>query len=94
MPVSASIIIDYDAKSRFERFWIEDTSYGSLPFIMPDQTHDGVPILDEDGNSILDEGGNPLLIAANWLVMFGQEAPQIAPWGVQFQASFQLNVMP
>lgn len=94
LPVSASIIVDYAQKSRFERFWNEDTAGGSLPFIMPDQTHDGLPLLDEGGAPILDEGGAPILVTANWLTRFGQEPPRITPWGIQFMASFQLDVLP
>lgn len=94
LPVSASIIVTYAQKSRFERFWIEETAYGSLPFIMPDQTHDGLPLLDGGGLPILDGGGLPILVTANWLVRFAQEAPQFTPWGLQFMASFQLDVLP
>jgi len=94
LPVSASIIVDYAQKSRLEQFWIEDTVYGSLPFTMPDQTHDGLPLLDGDGLPVLDGGGLPILVTANWLVRFAQEAPQFTPWGLQFMASFQLEVLP
>ncbi len=94
LQVSASLVVTYAQKSRFERFWEEETAGGSLPFIMPDQTHDGLALLDEEGNPILTGAGVPILITANWLARFGQEAPQITPWGLQFMASFQLEVLP
>jgi len=94
LPVSASTIVTYAQKSRLERFWIEETAYGSLPFIMPDQTHDGLPLLDGGGLPVLDGGGLPILVTANWLVRFAQEVPQFTPWGLQFTASFQLDVLP
>lgn len=94
LPVSASIIVTYAQKSRLERFWYEETGKGSLPFIMPDQTHDGLPLLDGGGLPVLDGGGLPILVTANWLVRFAQEAPQFTPWGLQFMASFQLDVLP
>lgn len=94
LPVAAAIIVTYAQKARLERFWTEETAYGSLPFIMPDQTHDGLPLLDGGGLPILDGGGLPILVTANWLARFAQEAPQITPWGLQFMAAFQLEVLP
>lgn len=95
LPVSASIIVDYANKSRLERFWSEETIQGSLPFIMPDQTHDGLPLLDGGGLPILDGGGLPVLVTANWLARFSENnGPQFTPWGLQFMAAFQLDVLP
>jgi hypothetical protein len=95
LPVSASIRLDYASKARFERFWYEDTEGGVLPFSIPDQTHDGLPLLDEDGNVVLAGlTGQPILVTANWLAMFAQEAPTLTPYGLEFRASFTLNVMP
>lgn len=94
LQVTAAMIVTYAQKARFERFWDDETAGGSLPFIMPDQTHDGLALLDGGGLPILDGGGLPILITANWLVRFGQEAPQVTPWGLQFQTSFQLDVLP
>lgn len=94
LPVSASIHVDYDQKSRLERFWNEETQGGSLPFIIPDQTHDGLALLDGSGNPILDGSGNPILISTNWLALFGEEAPKVTPWGIQFTVAFNLVVLP
>lgn len=94
LPVAAAMLLDYDAKARFELFWEEDTQGGILPFTIPDQTHDGIPLLDGSGNPVLDGSGELLLVTATWLAMFGQDAPTITPWGLQFSASFVINVMP
>lgn len=94
MPVSATLALDYDQKAMLERFWEEDTSGGALPFYIPDQSHDGIQLLDESGDPILTGGDSPLLITAKWLALFGEEAPKVTPWGLQFMASFTLMVMP
>jgi hypothetical protein len=95
LPVTATIILSYAQKSRLERFVDEETAGGSLPFTMPDQTHDGLPLLDGGGDPVLDGSGNPILITANWLARFSENGlPQYSPWGIQFMASFQLDVLP
>jgi len=93
LPVQATISLYYNQKARLERFWNEDTGGGALPFIIPDQTHDGLPMLDGDGLPILDGGGLPILVTANWLVLFAAP-PQIVPRGPIFSASLQLSVLP
>ncbi len=95
MPVSAAIIVDYARKARLERFWNEETGGGTLPFILPDQTHDGLALLDDDGVEIHDDDDAPILVTAYWLARFAENnGPQFTPWGLQFQASFQLDVLP
>lgn len=94
MPVTASILLNYAEKQRFEQFWYEDTEGGVLAFLLPDQTHDNVSLLDETGDPVLDTEGNPILVTAQWLAVFGQEAPTITPYGLQFTAAFTLNVLP
>jgi hypothetical protein len=94
LPVTASLHLTNADKARFEQFWYEDTGGGVLAFTIPDQTHDGLPILDGSGLPILDGSGLPILATATWLAMFGEEAPTITPWGLEFNASFTLNVLP
>ncbi|MFO1126381.1 MAG: hypothetical protein U1E25_14630 [Methylocystis sp.] len=95
LPITASIIIDETQKSRLERFWYEDTGGGTLPFVIPDQTHDGLPMLDNFGNPVITDAGAEILITANWLARFSENGgPQFTPWGLQFQAAFQLDVLP
>jgi hypothetical protein len=93
--VPAAIIIDYDGKARLERFVREEIVQGSLPFIFPDQSHDGVPFGDELVADLLDESGAVLIDTAKWLVMFAQnELPRYEPFGLAWKASFTLSVMP
>jgi len=93
MPVSATISLYYAQKVILERFWEDDVKNGSLPFSMPDQTHDGQPLLDENGDPVLDEFDDPVLISASWLVLFAAP-PVIVPRGPIFSASLQLSVLP
>lgn len=93
MPVVASMVVTYSQKSRLERLWNEESAGGSLPFIMPDQSHDGIPILTAGGVPLHTAGGIPVLITAKWLVIFASP-PQLTPWGIQWSAAMQLNVMP
>jgi len=94
MPVAAAIYASWDQKARFERFWAEDTSGGTLPFIMPDQSRDQVPLLASSGESLTTESGITILIVAKWLALFAREPPQITPMGVRFRISFQLEILP
>lgn len=73
----------------------EEIVQGSLPFIFPDQSHDGVPFGDELGADLLDETGAILIDSAKWLVMFAQnELPRYEPFGLSWKASFTLSIMP
>jgi hypothetical protein len=95
LPVTATITLSYAQKSRLERFVDEETAGGVLPFTMPDQTHDGLPLLDGNGLPLLDGGGLPVLVTATWLARFSENGlPQYTSWGIQFMASFQLDVLP
>lgn len=95
-PVAASFRVSPDGKARIERFWQEDIRGGSLPFRIPDQTHDGLPLLAGDGLMLLDDQGRPLFITAWWLVMAGDAPPSFTPLqrGLAYTASFPLMVMP
>jgi hypothetical protein len=93
--ISAAIIVDYDGKSRLERFVVEETEDGSLPFIFPDQSHDAVAFGDELGAELTDESDTVLIDTATCLVMFAQnELPRYEPFGLSWKASFTLTVMP
>lgn len=95
IPVSATLHLTLTNKARFERFWTEETDDGTIPFLIDDQTRDLVPLVTSGGSILLDVYGNPVLVAAKWLAMFGQDGPTITPvGGVQYRASFTLNVMP
>lgn len=95
-PVSAAFKVSADGKARIERFFSEEVGGGSLPFLMPDQTHDGLALVTEDGLQLLDDGGRPFVNTAWWLVMFGDSVPtfQTRNRGVSYIASFPLVVLP
>lgn len=93
-PVSASIIVTYGQAAILERFWEDDTKGGSLPFYIRDQRNDGLPILEGNNLPILEGNGLPILISSRWLVLFGEGGVELRSWGLQFQATFQLLVMP
>jgi len=94
LPVTASLYVTRSQKSRFERFWNEETSGGVKAFILPDQTHDGALLLSSTG-PLLTSSGVPLLMTATWLAMFATDPPSFTPMnGGYFSVSFSLNVLP
>jgi hypothetical protein len=94
MPVQGAMHLDTWQKARLERFWIEETSDGSLPFVFPAQTRDGEYLLTEDGDIVLTGDGDPIIVTALWYCTFDRQPIQFTPVGVRFQASIYLKVMP
>ncbi|PTW61436.1 hypothetical protein C8N35_102145 [Breoghania corrubedonensis] len=95
MPLAMTVDVTLDERKRFERFWREDTSEGSLPWLMPDPESDGHPILTTDGAPLLTADGAPLLLSHWWLVMFDtQSAPSWSPRGIRWQVQMTLMIMP
>lgn len=93
--VAARILVDIDQKARFERFWNEETKGGVLPFIMPDQTHDNIDLAISSGEIADTQGDVDLVIASNWLVLFGEDAPTVSiVSGTVYAIDFSLKVMP
>ena len=93
-PVNLSIFVDRNGKAIFDSFFDDVTAGGARPFLMPDPTTDGWPLLMHDGTPVLTTSGVPLLLAANWLCLFGQTMPSEAVKGVYFRISFSIEVMP
>lgn len=95
-PVSASFRVSPDGKARIERFWWEEIGGGSLPFLMPDQTHDALVLQAGTGLQLLDDQGRPLVNTAWWLVMAGDAPPSFTPLqrGMAYTAAFPLVIMP
>jgi len=90
-----AIDVTADQRLRFWRFWREETVGGSLPFLVPDWTVDGVTITTEGGADLTDANGAPLLVAAVDVAMFAtSQPPSEAPIGVDWRITFQLSVMP
>ncbi|MET1410699.1 hypothetical protein ABVF61_00425 [Roseibium sp. HPY-6] len=92
--VSLSIKINREQLAVFETFHEVDTQMGALPFLMPDPITDGWPLLAPDGNALLAPDDEPILIAAHWLVLFGENMPAISKPGLQFVVTFPVSVMP
>ncbi|BBE74366.1 hypothetical protein [Oharaeibacter diazotrophicus] len=92
--VSLVTTLTRDQGARLLRFWVEDTAGGSLPFLMPDPTAHGWPLLTAAGTPLLTEAGAPILLGAWWLVLFGDQPPQEAATGIRFRYSFTVAVMP
>lgn len=94
-PVEVAIAINVNGVARLERFWIEDTRKGSLPFLMPDQMNDGLVLSDGNGSALLTETGLVLINTSWWLVMFGEGAPKaVNTAGAWYEVSFPLSVLP
>ena len=94
-PVAGRIKVDDGSKARFDRFWMEETKGGILPFFIPDQARDGLLLAGSDGATLLDMNGLPILVTAWWLVRFGASAPVTSPApGLFWTISFPLEVLP
>lgn len=92
--VSMSIEVNRAGKDLFEQFFEETTSFGSLPFEMPDPTTQGWALTTNDGVPILDDNGRPVLRSGTWLCLFGDQMPVETIRGTQFRFSFSVLVMP
>ena len=94
-PVTGQFLGSENDMARLERFWLEETGGGALPFLMPDQTRDALPLVTEGGVQLLDDQGSPLINTAWWLVMFGDTPPQkqVAS-GAIYRISLTFTVLP
>lgn len=92
--VSLAMECNRAQKAVFDLFYEDTTSFGALPFTMPDPTTDGWPMLADDGTPLLTTGGEPILLARQWICLFGQETPQETLRGVTFRITFSVSVMP
>ena len=81
-------------RSVFDLFFEDTTAMGSLPFLMPDPTTDGWAALTGGGVPILTEDGSPILLAAQWVCLFGSEMPAVTARGIRFRIAFSVSVMP
>jgi hypothetical protein len=92
--VSLSINVTRAEKAVFDRFFEVDTKSGSIPFYMPDPVTDGWGFLTSDGAPVLSAEGEPILLAAQWLCLFGDETPSETIRGITFDIAFSVAVMP
>lgn len=92
--ISLSVTLTRSQKQTFDRFYEIDTKHGSLLFTMPDPTTDGWPLLSTTGQPLFQSEGVPLLVAAQWLCLFGESAPTETIQGIEFLIRFSVTVMP
>jgi hypothetical protein len=95
-PVTGQFMVSSDEAARLERFWDEETSGGSKPFLIPNQTNDGLTLETASGDELLASDGSGVALSSWWLVMFG-DAPNVAPLSGAvdlYRVTIQLNVMP
>ncbi len=92
--VQMSFVVTHNERARFERFYVEETSEGALPFLMPDWSRNGDYLTMADGTFLTDASGNRLTIAATWLCMFGEQSPAYGAIGAHWQLSFSVTVLP
>ena len=92
--VSLGIEVSRARKAIFDVFYDEITRQGSLPFWMPDPTTDGIFLLNEGFAPILTSNGAPMLLAAQWLCLFGEPVPVERQIGGRFEISFTVWVLP
>ncbi len=88
------IVATRNERALFERFFHEDTKRGALPFVMPDAGTDGWGLETDEGVALTTEDGEVIVLAADWLCMFGQGLPQITPTGMHWQITFSLVLLP
>lgn len=91
--VTLGIEVTRARKAIFDTFY-DDLTKGTLPFWMPDPTTDGVPLLGQNFSPILTAKGSPLLIASQWLCVFGEPVPSETIVGGRYAVSFTVAVMP
>ncbi|TCP88913.1 hypothetical protein C8J31_10282 [Rhizobium sp. PP-CC-2G-626] len=92
--VTLAIEVTRDEKAIFDDFHERVTSFGSLPFRMPDPVTDGWAMLTSDGAPMLTIDGQPMLMGAWWLCLFGEQPPRETIGGVKFKIAFSVTVMP
>ena len=92
--VQFSTFLSRSQWARFERFYVEDTKRGALPFLLPDPGTDGWALLTDDGSRLLTDDGTPILLAETWLVVFGSKLPVITNKATYWTVSFEVTVLP
>jgi len=90
--VQMSVFCSLNLRARFERFYIEETRNGRMPFWMPEPGRNGWALLDNTGRQLLTETGHPILLSANWLCLFGANVPVYASISESWLISFDVFV--
>lgn len=85
--------LDRREKAIFDKFVEFETRLGSLPFLMPDPTTDGWPLLTTTGEPLLTSAGQPILLTSKKRCYFGKPLPVETLLQNQFQISFNIVVL-
>lgn len=93
-PHSLSVILSRSQKGIFDVFYQHEIKHGGVPFWMPDPTTDGWPMLTGDGQPVLTGDGARVVLAARWLCLMGPPPVETIYGQVEFQISFQVDVLP
>ena len=92
--VGVAFYCSADQRARFDRFHIDETELGALPFLVPGWGIDNHDRLAAEGLNLLTHEDVPLLIAATWVCLFGQTTPSVVPMGLEWRISFDLVILP
>lgn len=93
--IQLTVILDYELKAVFDRFYIDTIAEGAGVFWMADFVEDGLPLLDEAGLVLLDESDTPILGTKIMLCQFAGEAPVEGPLqGSERAISFSVMELP
>lgn len=93
VPVAMTLDVSRDERARFDRFYDEEVSEGSLPFLIKDPTTHDLPILI-GGVQLLDHLDRIITIAAWQLARFGESLPEVTVIGIRYRIRFSIEVMP
>jgi hypothetical protein len=95
--VACKLSIHARLRARFDRFWDQDTVYGTQPFMIPDQVYDqNLLVSTEDGRVLSTSTGGGVTGVYYWIVQFATDsAPTLSPdAGPYWKVEFKLLVMP
>ncbi|MIL09646.1 hypothetical protein BZU93_27690 [Salmonella enterica subsp. enterica] len=92
-PIQASTQVSLAQRGTFERFFVEMTKRGAVPFWIPDHTSDGAAWLDENYEPVLFEDFRPVTITEILLVQF-TTLPDFVPRDMAWTISFGLEILP
>ncbi|MBS7538355.1 hypothetical protein [Ancylobacter lacus] len=94
-PISGGFLMTSAQLTRFWRFWDDEIGQGALPFWLPNQLVDGLPLITPGGTVLLTPAGAPILTRAWWLVLFDEQAPrESVPGGSLRRLDVSLLEMP
>lgn len=92
---SVAMVMDLDRRQKavFDKFVEFETRLGTLPFLMPDPTTDGWPLLTSSGAPLLTSAGQPILLTSKKRCYFGKPLPAETLIPGQFRMSFNIVVL-